>query len=40
MPGFAKMYQTPENPIFEVFYIEEGTATLYSFSDAPRIITL
>ena len=40
MPGLAKMYKTSDNPIFEVFYIKEGQATLYSFSDAPRIITL
>jgi uncharacterized pyridoxamine 5'-phosphate oxidase family protein len=40
MPSLAKMYKTPENPTLEVFYVEEGTATLYSFSDAPRIITL
>ena len=40
MPDLLKMYKTPENPIFEVFYVAEGTATLYSFSDAPRVITL
>ena len=40
MPSLLKMYKTPENPIFEVFYVAEGIATLYSFSDAPRIITL
>ncbi|MGV8980074.1 pyridoxamine 5'-phosphate oxidase family protein [Clostridium sp.] len=40
MPSLSQSYKTPENPIFEVFYIEEGTATLYSFSDAPRIIKL
>lgn len=40
MPSFKKSYKTPENPVFEVFYIEEGQATIYSFSDAPRIITL
>lgn len=40
MPGLEKMYKTSDNPIFEVFYIAEGEATLYSFSDAPRIIIL
>ncbi|HEY5562712.1 MAG TPA: pyridoxamine 5'-phosphate oxidase family protein [Clostridiaceae bacterium] len=40
MPSFEKIYKSPENPIFEVFYIEEGKATLYSFSDAPKVITL
>jgi uncharacterized pyridoxamine 5'-phosphate oxidase family protein len=37
MPALAKMYTSQDNPIFEVFYIEEGQATLYSFSDAPKI---
>jgi uncharacterized pyridoxamine 5'-phosphate oxidase family protein len=40
MPNLAKMYNSPENPIFQVFYIEEGEATLYSFSDTPRVIKL
>lgn len=40
MPGFAKMYKSPENPDFEVFYIEEGKATVSSFTDDPKIITL
>ncbi|MBU3177997.1 pyridoxamine 5'-phosphate oxidase family protein [Clostridium estertheticum] len=40
MPSLADVYKTPENPIFEVFYVEEAAATLYSFSDAPRVIKL
>ena len=40
MPSFSKLYKTPENPIFEVFYIEEAKATIYSFSDEPRVVTL
>lgn len=40
MPSFSKFYKTPENPIFEVFYVEEGNATLYSFSNAPKTIEL
>ena len=40
MPNLVNIYKSADNPIFQVFYIEEGLATLYSFSDAPRIITL
>jgi uncharacterized pyridoxamine 5'-phosphate oxidase family protein len=32
MPRIAKMYKTASNPIFEVFYITEGEATLASIS--------
>lgn len=34
MPGFT------ENPIFALFYVEEGEATIYSFTDGTRTITL
>ncbi|MDR3331701.1 MAG: pyridoxamine 5'-phosphate oxidase family protein [Synergistaceae bacterium] len=37
-PNFKDMYQTPENPVFEVFYLKNPTATLYSFTDAPKKI--
>lgn len=40
MPMLAGMYKSPDNPTFEVFYIAEGEATMYSFSDEPRTITL
>lgn len=36
MPNLAYIYQTPDNPIFEVFYIAEGEAILYSFSGEPK----
>lgn len=36
MPNLSYIYQTPDNPIFEVFYVAEGEATLYSFSEAPK----
>ena len=39
MPSLAGIYNTPDNPTFEVFYISEGEATLYSFSDEPRTVT-
>ncbi len=31
MPGVARLYKSPENPIFEVFYIENGEAVLETF---------
>jgi uncharacterized pyridoxamine 5'-phosphate oxidase family protein len=39
MPNLARIYNTPDNPTFEVFYISEGEATIYSFSDEPRTVT-
>lgn len=39
MPNLARIYNTPENPTFEVFYISEGEATIYSFTDEPRTVT-
>jgi uncharacterized pyridoxamine 5'-phosphate oxidase family protein len=31
MPGVKALYQRPDNPIFEVFYLEKGQAVLESF---------
>jgi uncharacterized pyridoxamine 5'-phosphate oxidase family protein len=31
MPGVAGLYQSPDNPIFEVFYLEKGEAVLEAF---------
>lgn len=39
-PYLAEMYKTPENPIFEVFYIEAGEATIYSMKNSTRTIKL
>jgi uncharacterized pyridoxamine 5'-phosphate oxidase family protein len=36
--NFKVMYQSPDNPIFEVFYLEEASATLYSFTTEPEKI--
>jgi uncharacterized pyridoxamine 5'-phosphate oxidase family protein len=42
-PGIAAIYQSPENPVFKVFYIE-GQADFYSFSapnsGAQKTVTL
>lgn len=35
------IYQTPENPAFEVFYLSEAVATLADFSgDPPKVVKL
>lgn len=34
--NLANIYKTPDNPIFEVFYISEGEAVLYSFNNEPK----
>lgn len=31
MPGVKGLYKSPDNPIFEVFYLEKGTAVLEAF---------
>jgi uncharacterized pyridoxamine 5'-phosphate oxidase family protein len=37
-PDFKHLYNTPENPEFEVFYLENPSATLYSMTAAPEKI--
>jgi uncharacterized pyridoxamine 5'-phosphate oxidase family protein len=37
-PNFLQMYQSPENPIFEVFYLENPSATLYSMTESKKIL--
>jgi uncharacterized pyridoxamine 5'-phosphate oxidase family protein len=40
-PFVKSIYKTPENPVFEVFYIEEATATFYDFSgQSPKTIKI
>jgi uncharacterized pyridoxamine 5'-phosphate oxidase family protein len=34
-PLVKSIYKTPDNPIFEAFYLDEATATFYSFSGQP-----
>ena len=34
-PLVKSVYQTPENPIFEIFYLEHGKAILSDFSGQP-----
>lgn len=40
MPSLLHIYKTPDNPIFEVFYVAEGQATFYSFHNEPRTVAL
>jgi uncharacterized pyridoxamine 5'-phosphate oxidase family protein len=37
--GFKGLYQSPDNPIFEVFYLENISALVYSFTAAPEKIS-
>jgi len=37
-PDFGHIYQTPENPVFEVFYLENPSATISSMTAAPEKI--
>ncbi|MCL2141648.1 MAG: pyridoxamine 5'-phosphate oxidase family protein [Methanimicrococcus sp.] len=39
-PVLAQIYQTPDNPSIEMFYITEGEATFYSFMDQPKTVKL
>lgn len=40
MPDLANIYETPDSPIFEVFYVAQGQATFCSFQDEPRTVAL
>jgi uncharacterized pyridoxamine 5'-phosphate oxidase family protein len=33
-PHFKDIYQSPDNPVFEVFYLKQPYATLYSMTEA------
>jgi uncharacterized pyridoxamine 5'-phosphate oxidase family protein len=40
-PTVKSVYKTPDNPIFELFYLENAIATIADFSgNPPRTITL
>lgn len=39
-PGLTRLYPSADDPIFAVFYIEEGEATIYSFGEGPKTIKL
>jgi uncharacterized pyridoxamine 5'-phosphate oxidase family protein len=35
-PMLKDIYQSPDNPIFKVFYLEHGVASIDSMTAAPR----
>lgn len=34
-PMVKSIYKTPDNPVFEIFYLEHGTAVKFDFSGQP-----
>jgi uncharacterized pyridoxamine 5'-phosphate oxidase family protein len=36
--GFKALYQSPDSPTFEVFYLDNLSATVYSFTEEPEKI--
>ncbi|MDR3280916.1 MAG: pyridoxamine 5'-phosphate oxidase family protein [Synergistaceae bacterium] len=38
LPDFKHIYQSPENPDFEVFYLEAPSASICSMTEPPRKI--
>lgn len=39
-PGIKGIYNSPENPVFELFYIDAGEVETFSFAEGPRTYTL
>ncbi|MBN1972877.1 MAG: pyridoxamine 5'-phosphate oxidase family protein [Sedimentisphaerales bacterium] len=40
-PFVKSIYKTPDNPIFEIFYLDEASATFYDFSGkTPKTVKL
>lgn len=37
-PGLEKLYKSPDNPIFKIFYLEHGKATIDNFSSPQRSV--
>lgn len=40
MPELKNAYKSADNPNLETFYLENAEATIYSFTDQPKTITL
>lgn len=38
-PFLTNLYKTPDNPIFEVFYVQDGEATINAITGESRSIT-
>lgn len=39
-PGIKGIYHTPDNPVFELFYIDVEEVETFSFADGPKTYTL
>ncbi len=39
-PALANMYKSSDNPIFEVFYLQNGEAAFYGINQEPRTVRL
>jgi uncharacterized pyridoxamine 5'-phosphate oxidase family protein len=39
-PGIKKLYTTPDNPIFKLFYIDAEEIETFSFTEGPKTYTL
>ena len=39
-PGIKGLYNTPENPIFEIFYIDVEEVETFSFAEGPKTYTV
>lgn len=40
MPALRGLYQSADNPVFEVFYLGDARATFHSFTAPPRTVEL
>jgi len=38
-PGIKGLYNTPDNPVFELFYIDVEEVETFSFTDGPKTYT-
>jgi uncharacterized pyridoxamine 5'-phosphate oxidase family protein len=39
-PGIKGLYHTPDNPVFELFYIDVEEVETFSFTDGPKTYTI
>ncbi|MFV0400004.1 MAG: pyridoxamine 5'-phosphate oxidase family protein [Oscillospiraceae bacterium] len=39
-PGIKGIYNTPDNPVFELFYIEVEEVETFSFAEGPKTYTI
>ena len=39
-PGIKGIYETPDNPIFKIFYIEVEEVETFSFTEGPKTYSI